>query len=186
MSDQTVETPVLDLLARMNADSIEVSSLDPEKLMLVRIAALVAMDAPPMSYCGPWCGRRARHRPGRGSRRPGRGRTNRRHAAGSRRDRQDRACARYRARPRRTRERRGAKAVREEVGPPRGATARPLSVSIVLHGNHLSPQTLLQVAPGIRTRFDRAGHVLVDAPDGTVVDIGPRGYAILSSFSRGR
>ena len=50
MSDQNVETPVLDLLARMNADSIEVSSLDPEKLMLVRIAALVAMDAPPMSY----------------------------------------------------------------------------------------------------------------------------------------
>ena len=50
MSDQNVETPVLDLLARMTADSIEVSSLDPEKLMLVRIAALVAMDAPPMSY----------------------------------------------------------------------------------------------------------------------------------------
>ena len=50
MADQNVETPVLDLLARMNADAIEVSSLDPEKLMLVRIAALVAMDAPPMSY----------------------------------------------------------------------------------------------------------------------------------------
>jgi alkylhydroperoxidase/carboxymuconolactone decarboxylase family protein YurZ len=50
MSDQNVETPVLDLLARMNVDAIEVSSLDPEKLMLVRIAALVAMDAPPMSY----------------------------------------------------------------------------------------------------------------------------------------
>ena len=50
MSDQNVETPLLDLLARMNTDSIEVSSLDPEKLMLVRIAALVAVDAPPMSY----------------------------------------------------------------------------------------------------------------------------------------
>ena len=50
MPDQSTETPVLDLLARMNTDSIEVSSLDPEKLMLVRIAALVAMDAPPMSY----------------------------------------------------------------------------------------------------------------------------------------
>jgi 4-carboxymuconolactone decarboxylase len=50
MADQTGETPILDLLARMNADAIEVSSLDPEKLMLVRIAALVAMDAPPMSY----------------------------------------------------------------------------------------------------------------------------------------
>jgi alkylhydroperoxidase/carboxymuconolactone decarboxylase family protein YurZ len=50
MPDQTVETPVLDLLASMTADSIEASSLDPEKLMLVRIAALVAMDAPPVSY----------------------------------------------------------------------------------------------------------------------------------------
>jgi alkylhydroperoxidase/carboxymuconolactone decarboxylase family protein YurZ len=50
MPDQTTETPVLDLLASMTADSIEASSLDPEKLMLVRIAALVAMDAPPVSY----------------------------------------------------------------------------------------------------------------------------------------
>jgi alkylhydroperoxidase/carboxymuconolactone decarboxylase family protein YurZ len=50
MPDQTTETPVLDLLASMTADSIEASSLDPEKLMLVRIAALVAMDAPPISY----------------------------------------------------------------------------------------------------------------------------------------
>ena len=47
-----------------------------------------------------------------------------------------------------------------------------------------SPETLLQIAPGIRTRFDVTGHVLVDAPDGTVVDIGPRGYAFLSLFSR--
>ena len=44
------DTPVLDLIASMTADSIEASSLDPEKLMLVRIAALVAMDAPPVSY----------------------------------------------------------------------------------------------------------------------------------------
>ena len=44
------ETPVLDLLARLNADSIEASNLDPERLMLIRIAALVAMDAPPASY----------------------------------------------------------------------------------------------------------------------------------------
>jgi alkylhydroperoxidase/carboxymuconolactone decarboxylase family protein YurZ len=50
MSEQNVETPLLDLLARMNTDAIGVSSLTPEKLMLVRIAALVAMDAPPMSY----------------------------------------------------------------------------------------------------------------------------------------
>ncbi len=44
------DTPVLDLLASMTADSIEASSLDPETLMLVRIAALVAVDAAPASY----------------------------------------------------------------------------------------------------------------------------------------
>jgi hypothetical protein len=33
------DKPVLDLLARMTADSVEVSSLDPQSLMLVRIAA---------------------------------------------------------------------------------------------------------------------------------------------------
>jgi hypothetical protein len=46
----TDETPVLDLLGRMTADSLEASSLDPDTLMLVRIAALVAVDAPPVSY----------------------------------------------------------------------------------------------------------------------------------------
>jgi hypothetical protein len=50
MTEQTVETPILDLLASMTADSIEASSLDAETLMLVRIAALVAVDAPPASY----------------------------------------------------------------------------------------------------------------------------------------
>ena len=50
MATQPTETPVLDLLASMTADSIEASSLDPETLMLVRIAALVAVDAPPASY----------------------------------------------------------------------------------------------------------------------------------------
>jgi 4-carboxymuconolactone decarboxylase len=47
---KTTESPLLDLLAEMTADSIEVSSLDAETLMLVRIAALVAVDAPPVSY----------------------------------------------------------------------------------------------------------------------------------------
>ncbi|NEN05924.1 carboxymuconolactone decarboxylase [Diaminobutyricibacter tongyongensis] len=42
--------PVLDLLAQMTADSLAASTLDPETLMLVRIAALVAVDAPPVSY----------------------------------------------------------------------------------------------------------------------------------------
>ena len=43
----TTETPVLDLLASMTAESIEAADLDAETLMLVRIAALVAVDAPP-------------------------------------------------------------------------------------------------------------------------------------------
>jgi alkylhydroperoxidase/carboxymuconolactone decarboxylase family protein YurZ len=50
MADQTSETPVLDLLGSMTADSLEASSLDPQTLMLVRIAALVAVDAPTPSY----------------------------------------------------------------------------------------------------------------------------------------
>jgi alkylhydroperoxidase/carboxymuconolactone decarboxylase family protein YurZ len=46
------DTPVLDLLARMTADSVDVSrsSLDPDDVMLVRIAALAAVDAPSVSY----------------------------------------------------------------------------------------------------------------------------------------
>ena len=50
MSPSTDETPVLDLLASMTADSLAVSNLDPATLMLVRIAALAAVDAPPISY----------------------------------------------------------------------------------------------------------------------------------------
>jgi hypothetical protein len=50
MAVQPDDTPVLDLLASMTAGSLEASSLDPETLMLVRIAALVAVDAPPASY----------------------------------------------------------------------------------------------------------------------------------------
>ena len=34
----------------MTADSLEASSLDPETLLLVRIAALAATDAPTVSY----------------------------------------------------------------------------------------------------------------------------------------
>jgi alkylhydroperoxidase/carboxymuconolactone decarboxylase family protein YurZ len=44
------ETPLLDLLASMTANSVETADLDPRSLMLVRIAALVAVDAPPASY----------------------------------------------------------------------------------------------------------------------------------------
>jgi alkylhydroperoxidase/carboxymuconolactone decarboxylase family protein YurZ len=50
MSEHESETPVLDLLAEMTAASLEASALDPETLMLVRIAALAAVDAPPASY----------------------------------------------------------------------------------------------------------------------------------------
>ena len=50
MSSSTTETPILDLLAGMTADSVAASNLDPNTLMLVRIAALVAVDAPAVSY----------------------------------------------------------------------------------------------------------------------------------------
>ena len=50
MSELTSEAPVLDLLKSMTADSIAASSLDVQTLALVRIAALVAVDAPPVSY----------------------------------------------------------------------------------------------------------------------------------------
>lgn len=50
MSAQQAETPVLDLLTEMTTASIEKSELDPKTLMLVRLAALVAVDAPPVSY----------------------------------------------------------------------------------------------------------------------------------------
>ena len=50
MAESTTDTPVLDLLASMTADSIAASSLDPNTLVLVRIAALAAVDAPTVSY----------------------------------------------------------------------------------------------------------------------------------------
>ena len=50
MADSTGETPVLDLLMRMTTDSVDASSLQPGELMLVRIAALIAVDAPAISY----------------------------------------------------------------------------------------------------------------------------------------
>jgi alkylhydroperoxidase/carboxymuconolactone decarboxylase family protein YurZ len=48
---ETSDTPVLDLLARMTADSLEATApLDTRTVMLARLAALIAVDAPPMSY----------------------------------------------------------------------------------------------------------------------------------------
>ena len=50
MAELKGETPILDLIASMTAQSIEASGLDPRSVMLVRLAALVAIDAPPASY----------------------------------------------------------------------------------------------------------------------------------------
>jgi hypothetical protein len=50
MPEQQTDTPVLDLVTAMTALSIEASQLDDHAIMLARIAALVASDAPPISY----------------------------------------------------------------------------------------------------------------------------------------
>ena len=50
MTQSTNETPLLDLLKDMTASSLDATNLDEQTLMLVRIAALVAVDAPPVSY----------------------------------------------------------------------------------------------------------------------------------------
>jgi hypothetical protein len=50
MDDEELETPVLDLLAKMTADSLAVTNLDDQTAMVARIAALVASDAPPVAY----------------------------------------------------------------------------------------------------------------------------------------
>jgi alkylhydroperoxidase/carboxymuconolactone decarboxylase family protein YurZ len=50
MSTTQGDAPVMDVLAEMTTASIERSTLDPKTLMLIRLAALVAVDAPPISY----------------------------------------------------------------------------------------------------------------------------------------
>jgi alkylhydroperoxidase/carboxymuconolactone decarboxylase family protein YurZ len=44
------ESPVLDTLADMTAASVDHNTLSPRDYMLARLAALVAMDAPPLSW----------------------------------------------------------------------------------------------------------------------------------------
>lgn len=44
------EAPVLEQLLAMNLDSLANSGLDPKTYFLTRLAALVAMDAAPVSY----------------------------------------------------------------------------------------------------------------------------------------
>jgi alkylhydroperoxidase/carboxymuconolactone decarboxylase family protein YurZ len=50
MTEPVDDTPILDLLGKMTADSLAASTLDPQTLALVRVAALVAVDAPAVSY----------------------------------------------------------------------------------------------------------------------------------------
>ena len=47
MSD---DTPVLDTLTDITTASIDHSTLSPRDFVLVRLAALIAVDAPPISY----------------------------------------------------------------------------------------------------------------------------------------
>jgi alkylhydroperoxidase/carboxymuconolactone decarboxylase family protein YurZ len=44
------ESPVLDTLTDMTAASVDHNTLSPRDYMLARVAALVAVDAPPMSW----------------------------------------------------------------------------------------------------------------------------------------
>jgi alkylhydroperoxidase/carboxymuconolactone decarboxylase family protein YurZ len=44
------ETPVLDTIAAMTLDSVERCGLEADTLLLVRLAALAAVDAKPVSY----------------------------------------------------------------------------------------------------------------------------------------
>ena len=50
MPDKTGERPVLETIAAMTAASLERCDLAPDALLLVRIAALAAVDARPLSY----------------------------------------------------------------------------------------------------------------------------------------
>src|SRR5882757_7891217 len=46
----SADGPVLDTLTDMTAASVEHNSLSPRDFMLARLAALIAVDAPPVSY----------------------------------------------------------------------------------------------------------------------------------------
>ena len=50
MTDASSETPVLDTLVAMTAESVARCTLDPNSLLVARIAALAAVDAPAASY----------------------------------------------------------------------------------------------------------------------------------------
>ncbi len=46
----SADTPVLDTLTDMTAASVEHNSLSPREFILARVAALIAVDAPPVSW----------------------------------------------------------------------------------------------------------------------------------------
>ena len=50
MTDASPETPVLDTLVALTAESLARCKLDPNSLLAARIAALAAVDAPAASY----------------------------------------------------------------------------------------------------------------------------------------
>jgi len=50
MPVDATETPVLDTIAEITAASVENCTLSPRELMMARIAALIAVNAPPASY----------------------------------------------------------------------------------------------------------------------------------------
>ena len=50
MPDTTQETPVLDTLTDMIGASIDRNTLSPREFVLARLAALIAIEAPPASY----------------------------------------------------------------------------------------------------------------------------------------
>ena len=50
MPDESQDTPVLDTIAAMTAVSVAECELPPDALLLVRLAALAAVDAGPASY----------------------------------------------------------------------------------------------------------------------------------------
>ena len=50
MPDESEDTPVLDTIAAMTAVSVAECDLEPDALLLVRLAALAAVEAPPASY----------------------------------------------------------------------------------------------------------------------------------------
>jgi alkylhydroperoxidase/carboxymuconolactone decarboxylase family protein YurZ len=50
MPDETEDGPVLETLGAMTVASLERCTLPPDALLLVRIAALAAVDARPVSY----------------------------------------------------------------------------------------------------------------------------------------